>query len=260
MSVPRRPGGSRKVPTSARPARLAAGRRLLARGLEGLGWPGESIDRLLAEAEPAAFAAGRTIYREGTPARRFFWVVDGVARVSLRGSLGHRVPLSLARPGALLGRSLVASGRRLDSAVAFTQVRALSIEAERFDEILRGLPPEASRRTEHGAQADHSRTLVRTVRLLTHDDLGRLALALLDAAEGLSPARPVARGTRAARPARTVRDARVRIGPAALADIAGIAPAGVPRALEQLVARGLVRRRGRDLFLRVRELLELCGE
>lgn len=249
MSAPRRSGGSRRASTvRARVARRTVGERLLARGLEGLGWPRASIDRLLAEAEPAVFAAGRTIYREGSPARRFFWVMDGIARLSLRGSLGHRVPLALARPGALLGRSLVASGRRLDSAVAFTSVRALAIGAESFDAIFRGLPPEASRRTEHGARADHSRTLVRTVRLLTQDDLGRLALALADAAAGLASA-PLA-----------ARPVRVRIGPADLADIAGLAPSGVPRVLEELAARGLVRRRGRDLFLRVRELLELCGD
>lgn len=249
MSVSRRTAGARRAaPAAPRARRRTAEERLFARGLERLGWPGASIDRLLEEAAPAAFAAGRTIYREGSPAQRFFWIVDGVARVSLRGSLGHRVPLSLARPGALLGRSLVASGRRLDSAVAFTPVRALAIEAGRFDEILRELPFEASRRTEHGALADHSRTLVRTVRLLTQDDPGRLAIALVSAAQGLASA------------PRGARSVRLRIGAADLADIAGVAPAGVSRALDDLASRGLVRRRGRDLFLRLHELLELCGD
>jgi len=249
MSGVRRAGGTRREAAAApRARRRTAGERLFARGLERLGWPGPSIERLLADAAPATFAAGRTIYREGSPARRFFWIVDGVASVSLRGSLGHRVPLSLARPGALLGRSLVASGRRLDRAVAFTPVRALAIEPGHFDAILRELPTDASRRTEHGALADHSRTLVRTVRLLTHDEIGRLALALVDAAEGLASA------------PREARSVRLRIGATELADIAGVPAAGVPRGLDELVARGLVRRRGRDLFLRLRELLELCGD
>ena len=247
MTASRRPAARKAASVARRSRRRPAGERTLAAALGTLGWPASSVERLLAEAEPAAFPAGRVIYREGSPARRLYWIVDGVARLSLRGSLGHRVPLSLARPGALLGRGLVASGRRLDSAIAFTAVRALSIEAGRFDEILGGLPPDVGRRTEQGSLADHSRTLVRTVRLLTQDDLGRLALALVDAADGLAAVAP------------STRSVRLRIGADDLADIAGVAPAGVPRVLGELVARGLVRRRGRDLFLRVRELLELCG-
>jgi CRP/FNR family transcriptional regulator, cyclic AMP receptor protein len=232
-------------PWAGRGARRA---RRLALGLERLGWPESSIDRLLAAADAASFPRGRVIYRDGSAAARLYWVLEGVAKLFVPGALGRRVLVTLAKPGALLGSHLVIGGRRLDTAIALTPMHVAAIETATFQEIVHELPPEITQRMTRGTLDYYSRTFLRTVKLLTLDLRGKLALGLLDVADGFG-----------------VTDAdgrlvKVRLTHEDLAELTGISRARVTKALAEFAAQGLVVRRGRDLVVRVRELREVCGD
>src|SRR5690606_40882312 len=89
-----------------------------------------------------------------------------------------------AKPGSLLGSYMVVGGRRLDTASALTQIRAAAIDVPTFQEIVSDLPPQIIQVMTRGTLDYFSRTFVRTVKLLTLDLRGKLALGLLDVAEG----------------------------------------------------------------------------
>jgi CRP-like cAMP-binding protein len=219
----------------------------LAQGLQRLGWPVASIERLLAVAEPVAFPRGRVIYRDGSAATRLFWILDGVAKLFVPGALGRRVLVSLAKPGALLGSHLVVGGRRLETAIALTPIHAAAIDTASFEEIVHDLPPTITQRMTRGTLDYYSRTFFRTVKLLTLDLRGKLALGLLDLADGFGVGD--AQG----------RLVKVRLTHEDLAELTGISRARVTKVLAEFTEQGLVVRRGRDLVVRVRELREVCG-
>jgi CRP/FNR family transcriptional regulator len=221
--------------------------RKLAAGLIRLGWPAPSIERLVEAADLASFPRGRVIYRDGSAATRLYWMLDGVAKLIVPGSLGRRVLVSLAKPGALLGSHLVVAGRRLDTAIALTPVHAAAIDTAEFQSIVHELPPAITQLMTRGTLDYFSRTFLRTVKLLTLDLRGKLALGLLDLAEGFG-----------------VMDAegrlvKVRLTHEDLAELTGISRARVTKTIAEFSTQGLVVRRGRDLVVRVRELREVAG-
>ncbi|HZR82875.1 MAG TPA: Crp/Fnr family transcriptional regulator [Candidatus Binatia bacterium] len=233
-----------------RPANLASDARRsrrLALGLRRLGWPEESIGRFLETAELITFPRGRVIYREGSAATRLYWMLDGVAKLFVPGSLGRRVLVSLAKPGALLGSHLVVGGRRLDTAIALTPIHAAAIDMVEFQDIVRELPVDVTALMTRGTLDYYSRTFLRTVKLLTLDLRGKLALGLLDLAEGFGVAE--AQG----------RLVKVRLTHEDLAELTGISRARVTKTIAEFSEQGLVVRRGRDLVVRVRELREVAG-
>lgn len=234
---------SKRVPFASDPRRV----RRLQQGLTRLGWPPEAIDRLVAAAELATFPRGRVIYRDGSPAVRLYWMLDGVAKLFVPGSLGRRVLVSLAKPGALLGSHLVVGGRRLETAVALTPVRAAAIDTAEFQEIMHDLPPAMIQLMTRGTLDYFSRTFLRTVKLLTLDLRGKLALGLLDLADGFGVID--AQG----------RLVKVRLTHEDLAELTGISRARVTKALAEFAEQGLIVRRGRDVVVRVRELRDVCG-
>ena len=116
-----------RTQTQTKAARLADDprrARKLAQGLRRLGWPERNIERLLASAELVTFPRGRVIYRDGSSAVRLYWMLDGVAKLSIPGGMGRRVLVTLAKPGSLLGSYMVVGERRLDTASALTPIRA----------------------------------------------------------------------------------------------------------------------------------------
>ncbi|MBM4266348.1 MAG: Crp/Fnr family transcriptional regulator [Deltaproteobacteria bacterium] len=221
--------------------------RKLAQGLLRQGWPAPCVERFLDEARSVRFARGRVLYREGSSASDHFWLLDGVAKLSVPGALGKRVLVSLAKPGALLGSHLAVGGRRLEEACALTEVHAAQLGAPRFREITADLPVEVLQSMTRGTLDHFSRTFARTVKLLTLDLRGKLALGLADVADGFG-----------------VLDAdgrllKIRLTHEELADLAGVSRARVTKTLREFVREGLVVRRGRDLVVRARELREVYG-
>jgi len=221
--------------------------RKLAQGLRRLGWPEESIERLLDAAELVSFPRGRVIYRDGSSATRLFWMLDGVAKLSIPGGLGRRVLVTLAKPGSLLGSYMVVGERRLDTASALTAIRAAAIDVASFQAIVTDLPPPVIQSMTRGTLDYFSRTFVRTVKLLTLDLRGKLALGLLDVADGFGVVDADGRLL------------KVRLTHEELAELTGLSRARVTKALAEFAELGLVVRRGRDLVVNAKQLRELCG-
>ncbi len=236
--------GTRADPPLRDQARSA---RKLAAGLRRLGWPDASIDDLIDAACSVRFERGRVLYRDGSTATDLFWMLEGVAKLSVPGALGKRVLVALAKPGALLGSHLVVSGRRLDEATALTSLHAAAISNTRFREITSHLPTPVLQEMTRVTLDYLSRTFARTVKLLTLDLRGKLALGLLDVADGFGVVDADGRLL------------KIRLTHEELADLTGVSRARVTKALREFAEQGLVVRRGRDLVIRARELREVCG-
>jgi CRP/FNR family transcriptional regulator len=269
MRIPRGPGPDRRQAATKQPARAAVsraakssrarrrarslaprdahGRRKLETGLRRLGWPESSIARLLAASEIGTFPRARTIYTEGSPATRLYWMLDGVAKLSVEGLHGRRVLVALAKPGALLGSHLIVSGRRMDTAVALTEVRTAAIDLPTFQSIAYDLPPGLIQGMTRRTLEVFSRTFLRTVKLLTLDLRGKLALSLADLADGFGV--PDAEG----------RLIKVRLTHEDLSELAGVSRARVTKMLRVFADHGLVHRRGRDLVVDAAALRALGG-
>ncbi len=221
--------------------------RKLAQGLRRLGWPDDRVGQLLDAARSVRYERGRVLYRDGSTATDLYWMLEGVAKLSVPGALGKRVLVALAKPGALLGSHLVVGGKRLDEATALTPLHAASISNATFREITAGLPVPVLQEMTRVTLDYLARTFARTVKLLTLDLRGKLALGLLDVADGFG-----------------VLDAdgrllKIRLTHEELADLTGVSRARVTKALREFAEQGLVVRRGRDLVIRARELREVCG-
>jgi len=221
--------------------------RKLAQGLRRLGWPEDSIARLLESAELVSFPRGRVIYRDGSAAARLYWMLDGVAKLSIPGGLGRRVLVTLAKPGSLLGSYMVVGERRLDTASALTAIRAAAIDVPSFQSIVSELPPAVIQSMTRGTLDYFSRTFVRTVKLLTLDLRGKLALGLLDIADGFGVVDADGRLL------------KIRLTHEELAELTGLSRARVTKALREFAEAGMVVRRGRDLVVNAKQLRDVCG-
>jgi len=223
------------------------GLRKLGAGLRRLGWPEPSIAQLLDVARIVTFPHGQTIYADGSPAIRLFWLLDGVVKLFVPGPDGRRVLVALAKPGALLGSTLVIGERRMEMAVTLTDVRAAAFERDAFQAVTRSLPAELLQAMTGRTLEVLSRSFLRTVRLLTLDLRGKLALSLAELADGFGVADAEGRLL------------KVQLTHGDLAELAGISRARVTKVLREFTECGLVRRRGRSLVVNSRALRELMN-
>jgi CRP-like cAMP-binding protein len=92
-----------------------------------------------------------------------------------------------------------------------------------------------------------SRTFVRTVKLLTLDLRGKLALGLLDIADGFGVVDADGRLL------------KIRLTHEELAELTGLSRARVTKALREFAEAGMVVRRGRDLVVNAKQLRDVCG-
>jgi CRP-like cAMP-binding protein len=234
-------------PTADLPLRgqLRSARKLQA-GLRRLGWPDDRIEELLDSARSVRFERGCVLYRDGSTATDLYWMLEGVAKLSVPGALGKRVLVALAKPGALLGSHLVVGGKRLDEAAALTPLHAAAIPNATFREITAGLPVPVLQEMTRVTLDYLAKTFARTVKLLTLDLRGKLALGLLDVADGFGVVDADGRLL------------KIRLTHEELADLTGVSRARVTKALREFAEQGLVVRRGRDLVIRAPELREVC--
>jgi len=119
--------------------------------------------------------------------------------------------------------------------------------ATTFQEIVSDLPPQIIQVMTRGTLDYFSRTFVRTVKLLTLDLRGKLALGLLDVAEGFGVVDADGRLL------------KVRLTHEDLAELTGVSRARVTKTLREFEEAGYVVRRGRDLVVNGKLLRELCG-
>ena len=115
---------------------------------------------LAQDQSPRTYAPGQLIYLQGTEADTFFYLLSGSARSYISSETGDERVLTTHRSGDLMGEAAFFDGcPRVSSAVAVTECRAVSIDRERLDRVLRAHPELAHPKLPYQA---------RTVRLHTH--------------------------------------------------------------------------------------------
>lgn len=96
--------------------------------------------RVAALTEDAVYNPGRVIVKKGDPARAFYVIVDGLARV-LRGKIVTARAEARLGPGDFFGElALLDGGRRAATVVAATPIRAIRIQRPAFRLLLRDEP------------------------------------------------------------------------------------------------------------------------
>lgn len=114
---------------------------------------------LAQDQSPRTYAPGQLIYLQGTEADTFFYLLSGSARSYISSETGDERVLTTHRSGDLMGEAAFFDGcPRVSSAVAVTECRAVSIDRERLDRVLRAHPELALPMLQY---------LARTVRLLS---------------------------------------------------------------------------------------------
>jgi CRP-like cAMP-binding protein len=87
---------------------------------------------------------GEVLYRPGEPARHVYWVLEGAVGLSLLGSEGRFVQLTLLTRGEFFGETALVRGwRRVSQATAVRDSRVGRIEARALVEQVYGLPWES---------------------------------------------------------------------------------------------------------------------
>lgn len=148
--------------------------------------PGPNRDELRVESRqdgPVRFRAGEEIYREGEGAKAVFILAAGRVRLSNRAARGPALVTGLLRPGALFGVDSLSEGTYAETARAESDCLVRIVPVSLLDLLLTKQPGfaagllEALVRRRSAAEGLLTRALLNGVP-------GRLAGALLDAAEG----------------------------------------------------------------------------
>ena len=93
---------------------------------------------LAQDQSPRTYVPGQLIYLQGTEADTFFYLLSGSARSYISSETGDERVLTTHRSGDLMGEAAFFDGcPRVSSAVAVTECRAVSIDRERLDRVLR---------------------------------------------------------------------------------------------------------------------------
>ena len=126
------------------------------------------------------FSPSQAIYREGSQAERLFVLADGKIKLLKFGPNNHEVLLDILKPGDFFGNFTYISGDAYqESAIALTQVCALSISNEDFRAIVDRTPEFAIR----SMQIMAARLNASTQKVLQLGSMSveqRLAFTLLD--------------------------------------------------------------------------------
>lgn len=92
------------------------------------------------------YAAGTTIFREGSKAESCYLIIQGKVQILKKTRGGENVPLAQVKAGEFLGEMAMLSGeRRSASAVALTRVTAIHIQRSEFEALLKAQHPFAGR-------------------------------------------------------------------------------------------------------------------
>jgi uncharacterized protein YhbP (UPF0306 family) len=98
--------------------------------------PVKAAESIIASLQSLEVAAGETIVRQGTPADKFFIVVEGEAEVLQDDGSSSRRVASL-HPGQLFGEvSIMRDEPRAATVRATTDVRLLALERDRFRDLI----------------------------------------------------------------------------------------------------------------------------
>jgi len=106
----------------------------------------EELVRELPGSKTIVFAAGKTIFREGSKAESCYLIIKGRVQILKKTKKGGDVSLATVKAGEFLGEMAMLSGeKRSASAVASTSVTAILIQHAEFESLLRAQHPFAGR-------------------------------------------------------------------------------------------------------------------
>ena len=130
---------------------------------------------MVAASRHALFERGDVLLREGDPAARTMIVIDGYAKLSLRGPAGRHAMVSVTGPGEMLGR--IAVMLRQPYHVTATALGPLQVAVVRADVFLEafGDPRRVALDVLSGAASRLKEANGHRLQLLTRAGLGRVA-------------------------------------------------------------------------------------
>ena len=126
--------------------------------------PPEEMEEVLLCVQPARFAAGNTIFRQGEAGDALYLIVAGKVAVSTNDRVDDAEPALLARlaEGQSFGEMALLTGEpRTATVTALTEVELLKIAREHFDELL-----DCSPRLRQAVEALNSRRILQNVAAL----------------------------------------------------------------------------------------------
>lgn len=106
----------------------------------------DELVRELPSSKTITYAAGKTIFREGSKAESCYLLVQGKVQILKKTRKGEDVLLATVKAGEFLGEMAMLSGeKRSASAIALTNVKAIIIQHAEFESLLRAQHPFAGR-------------------------------------------------------------------------------------------------------------------
>ncbi len=110
----------------------------------------EELVREFPKAKSVSYASGATIFREGSKAESCYLIIQGRVQILKKTARGGNALLAEVKAGEFLGEMAMLSGeKRSASAVAVTRVKAIVIQFDEFESLLRAQHPFAGRLSLH---------------------------------------------------------------------------------------------------------------
>lgn len=190
-----------------------------------------------------SFDAGEIIFRQGEPGISVFFLLAGKVALTVTGSDGRPIGLTVLGPGGFFGELALISGERYVTAHALTPVQVALVRADETTELARRDP--VLLRELLGLIGDRlQRSVDHLARFVSAPLDARLAAVLLDVGA----------------PDQASETATVSMTQADLASLVGASREAVNRKLRKLARRGwLALARGRIILLRPSELAALAA-
>jgi CRP/FNR family cyclic AMP-dependent transcriptional regulator len=110
----------------------------------------EELVRKFPKSKDVSYAAGANIFKEGSKAESCCLVIQGRVQIFKKTQRSGKVLLAEVKAGEFLGEMAMLSGeRRSASAVALTRVKAIVIQYDEFETLLKQQHPFAGRLSLH---------------------------------------------------------------------------------------------------------------
>ncbi len=206
-----------------------------------LGLPTAVIDELLDHHTVVTYPRNSTLFLRGAPADMIFWIVSGMVDVFSTKADNSRVMVRLAGPGEILGYVdfIDERGRRsqLFEAQARTKCEVALVTREHIFKLLQNLPPTQLLRVLEGVNTMWSATAHGWATFIGLDYRERLEAVLCDLAARFGAAD--SRGT----------ILLTDLLHAKLAEMIGSSRPMITRLINQMVAEGVLERRGKQYIL-----------
>ena len=128
----------------------------------------EDLTREFPRSKNVSFASGATIFKENSKAECCYLITQGKVQILKKTHRAGNVPLAEVKSGEFLGEMAMLSGeKRSASAVALTRVKAIVVQFDEFQTLLKQQHPFAGRLALHLSSLLATRCH-RLLRLIAH--------------------------------------------------------------------------------------------